>query len=78
MNYISSATLKLKEAKQKERQSIREFANLLKEIKEDIFKMLYKESRAWSLLNGLRTEIRNKVLREKRKIRSREQIVTAV
>jgi hypothetical protein len=39
--------------------------------------MLYEETRAWSLLNGLRTEVRNRVLREEREIRSRGQIVAA-
>jgi hypothetical protein len=38
-NRMSSVTLKLKEAKQGERQSIREFANWLEEIEEDISEM---------------------------------------
>jgi hypothetical protein len=70
-NRISNVTLKLKRATQEVGQSVREFANLLKKIKEDISKMSYKETRAWFLLNGLCTEVRNRVLRKKREIRSR-------
>jgi hypothetical protein len=76
-NRMSSATLKLKEAKQGERQSVREFANWLEEIEEDIPEMSQEESRAWSLLNGLRTEVRSGVLREEREIRTREQVIAS-
>jgi hypothetical protein len=48
---------------------VREFINFLKELKEDIFKMSYKMAQTWSLLNGLRLEIRSGVLREEREIR---------
>jgi hypothetical protein len=37
--------------------------------------MSYEEQRAWSLLNGLRHEVRSGVLREEREIRSREQVI---
>jgi Zinc knuckle len=38
--------------------------------------MSYEQQRAWSLLNGLRSEIRSGVLREEREIRSREQVIS--
>jgi hypothetical protein len=40
--------------------------------------MLHEEQRAWSLLNSLRREVRSRVLREEREIRSRKQVITAV
>jgi hypothetical protein len=39
--------------------------------------MSREEQRAWSLLNGLRHEVRSEVLREEREIRSRKQVITA-
>jgi hypothetical protein len=39
--------------------------------------MLYKEQRAWSLLNSLRRKVRSGVLREEREIRSWKQMITA-
>jgi hypothetical protein len=39
--------------------------------------MSQEESRAWSLLNGLRTEVRSGVLREEREIRTREQVIAS-
>jgi hypothetical protein len=44
MNHISAATLMLKEAKQGDRQSIREFMNYLEKLEEDIPEISYKES----------------------------------
>jgi hypothetical protein len=76
-NHINNVTLKLKRVTQEIEQSVREFANLLKKIKKNIFKMLYKETHIWSLLNRLHTEVYNRVLRKERKIRSREQIIAA-
>jgi C4-dicarboxylate-specific signal transduction histidine kinase len=76
-NRISVTTLKLKEAKQSGDQSVRDFANFLDELEEDIPEMSHEEQRAWSLLNGLRREVRSGVLREEREIRSQEQVITA-
>jgi Zinc knuckle len=56
---------------------VRDFANFLDELEEDIPEMSYEEQRAWSLLNGLRREVRSGVLREEREIRSREQVIAA-
>jgi hypothetical protein len=39
--------------------------------------MSYEQQRAWSLLNSLRRDVRSEVLREKREIRSREQVIAA-
>jgi hypothetical protein len=39
--------------------------------------MSHEEQRAWSLLNGLQREVRSRVLREEREIRSRKQVITA-
>jgi hypothetical protein len=39
--------------------------------------MSHEEQRAWSLLNGLRREVRSRVLREEREICSQEQVITA-
>jgi vacuolar-type H+-ATPase subunit H len=44
MNCISAIMLILKEAKQGDRQLIREFTNYLEELEEDILEMSYKES----------------------------------
>lgn len=76
-NRMSVATLKLKEAKQSEGQSVRLFANQLEELEEDIPEISYEEQRAWTLLHGLRPEVRSSVLREERGIRSREQVIAA-
>jgi hypothetical protein len=38
--------------------------------------MSHEEQRTWSLLNGLRREVRSGVLREEREIRSRKQVIT--
>lgn len=76
-NRMSAATLKLKEARQGDNQSVREFANYLDELEEDIPDMSQEETRAWSLLNGLRGEVRSGVLREEREIRSREQVIAS-
>ena len=71
-NRMNVATLRLKEARQAERQSVREFANYLDELEEDIPEMSEEERRAWNLLNGLKKEVCSEVLREERTIRSRE------
>jgi Zinc knuckle len=68
-NRMSITTLKLKEAKQGGDQSVRDFVNFPE--------MSHEEQRAWSLLNGLRREVRSGVLREEREIRSREQVIAA-
>jgi hypothetical protein len=39
--------------------------------------MSQEESRAWSLLNGLRMEVRSGVLRKEREIRTREQVIAS-
>jgi hypothetical protein len=56
---------------------MRDFANFLNELEEDIPEMSHEEQRAWLLLNGLRREVRSGVLREEREIRSQEQVITA-
>jgi hypothetical protein len=76
-NRMSVTTLKLKEAKQGGDQSVRDFANFLDELEEDIPEMSHEEQHAWLLLNGLRQEVRSGVLREEREIRSRKQVITA-
>jgi hypothetical protein len=76
-NRISVVILRLKEARQGKKQSVREFANFLDELEEDIPEMSHEQQRAWSLLNGLRRDVRSEVLREEREIRSREQVIAA-
>jgi hypothetical protein len=76
-NRMSVATLKIKESRQGEGQSVREFANYIEELEEDVPEMTEEQQRAWTLLNGLRPDVRSSVLREEREIRSREQIIAA-
>jgi len=76
-NRMSVATLKIKQAKQGEGQSVREFANYIEELEDDVPSLTEEQQRAWALLNGLRHEIRSTVLREEREIRSREQVIAA-
>ena len=61
---MSNVILKLKDVRQSKNQSIWEFINYLNELKEDISEMLYKESRAWLLLNDLQRELCSKILWE--------------
>jgi SOS response regulatory protein OraA/RecX len=56
---------------------VKKFANFLEELEEDIPEMSHEVAQAWSLLNGLRSEVRSGVLREEREIRSREQVIAA-
>jgi vacuolar-type H+-ATPase subunit H len=42
-NRINIASLRLKEAKQDERQTIREFVNHLEDLEEDILEILYEQ-----------------------------------
>jgi hypothetical protein len=77
-NRMSIASLRLKEARQGEGQSIREFASYIEELEEDLpLDMPVEEQRAWTLLNGLAHDLRTAVLREERVIRSREQVIAA-
>lgn len=76
-NRTAAATLRMKGARQAQGQSVREFANYLEELEEDIPEMSVEETRAWALLNGLRLEVRSAVLRDEREIRSREQVIAA-
>lgn len=59
-NRMSVATLKLKEARQGRDQSVRDFANFLDELKEDIPEISQEEQHAWLLLNELRAEVRSR------------------
>jgi hypothetical protein len=72
VNRMGTASLRLKKAEQRKGQTVREFANYVEELEEDIPEMGIEESRAWVLLNGLRPAIRTGVLRETRTISSRE------
>jgi hypothetical protein len=77
VNRMGTASLRLKKAEQRKGQTVREFANYVEELEEDIPEMGIEESRAWVLLNGLRPAIRTGVLRETRTISSREQVLSA-
>jgi len=77
-NSMSVASLRLKEARQGEGQSVREFASYMEELEEDLpLDLPVEEQRAWTLLDGLRHDLRTAVLREERVIRSREQVIAA-
>ena len=70
-NRIGTALLRLKDAKQRDGQTVREFANYVEELEEDIPELDREASRGWTLLNGLNPEIRRVVLRENKTITSR-------
>jgi hypothetical protein len=74
---MGTALLRLKEAKQREGQSVREFANFVEELEEDIPEMDPEVQRGWTLLNGLRPDLRRAVLRENKTISSRSQVLSA-
>jgi hypothetical protein len=61
-NRMGTASLRIKKAEQKEGQTVRELANYIEELEEDIPEMGIEEQKAWVLLNGLRPIIRTGVL----------------
>jgi hypothetical protein len=74
-NRMSSALLSLKKIQQRD-ESIRELANRIEELEEDIPELSVEQQRAWALLNALQHELRAAVLREERVIRTRGQVIS--
>ena len=77
VNRLSYATIRMKEAKQKKDQSVRDFVKYIEELEKDIPAWDLQRKEAWDLLNGLRPEIRIEVLRENKDITSRAQVIAA-
>jgi hypothetical protein len=76
-NALAYASLRLKEARQKKGQSIRDFVNYIEQLERDIPEQTKQERSAWSLLNSLHPEIRREVMRENKEITSRDQVIAA-
>ena len=76
-NRLGYATLRLKEAKQKEGQSVRDFVKYIEELEKDIPKWDINKQKAYDLLNGLRPRVRVEVIRENKEITSRHQVIAA-
>jgi hypothetical protein len=76
-NALAYASLRLKEAKQKRGQSVRDLVSYIEQLERDIPEQTKQEREAWYLLNSLHPEIRREVMRENKEIRSREQIIAA-
>jgi hypothetical protein len=71
-NRMAIASLRLKELKQGDIQSVRDLVNYVEELEEDWPTLTPEEDKAWRLLNSLRPELRREVLRENKAITSRE------
>ena len=77
-NRTMHAYLKLKEAKQRKGQSVRDLLSYIEEQEKDIPEDETGEQRkAWSLLVCLSEEIRKAVMMDVKEITSREQVITA-
>ena len=76
-NRMADASLRLKNLVQRDTQSVREVATMMKELEEDLLTLTPSEKRAWRMLNTLRPKIRREVLRENKVITSREQVIMA-
>jgi rubrerythrin len=76
-NRMAIASLRLKELKQGETQSVRDLVNYVEELEEDLPVLTPEEDKAWRLLNSLKSELRREVLRENKAITSREQVVAS-
>ena len=77
-NRTMHAYLKLKEAKQRKTQSVRDFVSYIEEQEKDIPDEQDDTLRkAWSLLVGLDEDIRRGVMIEHKQITSREQVIIA-
>jgi hypothetical protein len=74
---MAIASLRLKELKQGDTQSVRDLVNYVKELKEDWPTLTLKKDKAWRLLNNLRPKLRREILRENKTITSREQVVAS-
>jgi hypothetical protein len=77
-NRTMHAYLKLKDAKQRKGQSVRDFVNYIEEQEKDIPDVQDDTLRkAWSLLVSLDEDIRRGVMIEHKEITSREQVIVA-
>jgi hypothetical protein len=76
-NALAYASLRLKEARQKKGQSVRELVEYIEQLERDIPEQTKQEREAWYLLNSLHPEIRREVMRENKEITSREQVIAA-
>ena len=76
-NRMAYASLKLKEAKQRKGQSVREFVSYVEGLERDIPEWTERERKAWSLLNALDQDLRKEVMKENKSITSREQVIAA-
>jgi hypothetical protein len=74
---MAIASLRLKELKQGDTQSVRDLVNYVEELKENWPTLTLKKDKAWRLLNSLRPKLRREVLRENKTITSKEQVVTS-
>jgi hypothetical protein len=77
-NALTHVSLRLKEARQKRGQSVRDLIEYIEQLERDILEQSKQQREAWHLLNNLHPEIRREVMRENKKITSRGQVITAV
>jgi hypothetical protein len=70
-NALTYASLRLKEARQKRGQSVRDLVEYIEQLKRDIPEQSKQQREAWHLLNNLHPEIRREVIRENKEITSR-------
>src|SRR5450432_1680575 len=76
-NAMAYASLRLKEARQKKDQSVRDLVGHIEQLERDIPEQSKQEQEAWHLLNSLYPEIRREVMRENKVITTREQVIAA-
>jgi hypothetical protein len=70
-NALAYASLRLKEARQKRGQSVRDLVEYIEQLERDIPEQSKQQREAWHLLNSLHPEIRREVMRENKEITSR-------